>query len=87
MSLREYIFICIVTTLLYAVKFNEMDQLKMIAVSYSALLFVEGIIAVWGKKGGGLNCISAVCVQLIKYMDSLTRVGETRNLLSYSPNV
>lgn len=52
MSLREYIFICIVTTLLYAVKFNEMDQLKMIAVSYSALLFVEGIIAVWGKKGG-----------------------------------
>lgn len=39
------------------------------------------------EKGGGLNCISAVCVQLIKYMDSLTRVGETRNLLSYSPNV
>ena len=58
----------------------------MIAVSYSALLFVEEIIAVWGEKGGFEMHQCCLCSTL-KYMDSLTRVGETRNLLSYSPNV
>lgn len=86
MSLGGYIFISIATSPICH-KFSKNGSAKIDFLKQYCVLFGKETVAGWGRKWD-MVCVSIVCVQIVKFMDSLIgKIGDVLNFSSYSTNV